>query len=84
MASVDNRVVSLQFDDSQFDGRVKKALQSLTNLGRKVEETGRTKGNISGVSESLRIQFVVVYENTNYKLPLRKQSWQIPGVQLKR
>lgn len=54
MASVDNRVVSLQFDDSQFDGRVKKALQSLTNLGRKVEETGRTKGNISGVSESLR------------------------------
>ena len=54
MASVDNRVVSLQFDDSQFDSRVKKALQSLTSLGRKVEETGRTKGNISGVSESLR------------------------------
>ena len=42
-ATVDERVVSMQFDNAQFERGVQQTLNSLNNLNKTVEQAGRTQ-----------------------------------------
>ena len=52
MASIDNRIVNMEFNNGEFEKRVSDTMKTLAGLDKAIAETG-TKGNgLEGISKA--------------------------------